>query len=142
MKFFKMTNGRYKMVKSSSFSKKSQSGLDIDVLDFYSGEYRSASTLSGGETFQASLSLALSLAEIIQTKSGGIELNSMFIDEGFGTLDKENLELTKKTLLEVAKSSSRIIGIISHVEDIEKSIPNKLLIEKTENGSHIKQIKG
>lgn len=141
-KFLKMSNGRYKMMKSNSFSKKIQSGLDIDVLDYYSGEKRSASSLSGGETFQASLSLALSLVETIQAKAGGIELNSMFIDEGFGTLDKDNLEMTKKTLLEVSSSSLRTIGIISHVEDIEKDIPNKLIIVKTINGSYIKQIKG
>ncbi|MGM9874281.1 MAG: AAA family ATPase [Bacilli bacterium] len=141
-KFLKMSDGRFKMMKSQSLSKKSQSGLDIDVLDYYSGQVRSASSLSGGETFQASLALALSLSEIIQAKAGGIELNSMFIDEGFGTLDKDNLELTKRTILEVSASTSRTIGIISHIEEIEKDIPNKIIVTKTVNGSNITQRKG
>ena len=81
------------------------------------------------------MSLALAFSDIIQIKAGGVELNSMFIDEGFGTLDNEMLDNTKKTLLEIGESTNRRIGIISHIAELEKSIPSKIVVKKTSNGS-------
>ena len=113
------------------------SGLDIEVFDSYTGLSRPANTLSGGETFLASLSLALGLADIVQEYAGGIRLGAMFIDEGFGSLDSETLDLALKTLMSL-EHTDRLVGIISHVEELEERIPVKLCVRKTESGSHVK----
>ncbi len=134
-KFNKMTDGRYEMLRGVPKGGNGQIGLEIDVRDLYNGEIRPVSGLSGGESFQASMSLALAFSDIIQIKAGGVELNSMFIDEGFGTLDNEMLDNTKKTLLEIGESTNRRIGIISHIAELEKSIPSKIVVKKTSNGS-------
>ena len=134
-KFNTMTDGRYEMIRGLPKGGNAQIGLEIDVRDLYNGEVRPVSGLSGGESFQASMSLALAFSEIIQLKAGGVELNSMFIDEGFGTLDNEMLNNTKKTLLEIGESTNRRIGIISHIAELEKSIPSKIVVKKTSSGS-------
>ena len=134
-KFNTMTDGRYEMLRGLPKGGNGQIGLEIDVRDLYNGEIRPVSGLSGGESFQASMSLALAFSEIIQIKAGGVELNSMFIDEGFGTLDNEMLDNTKKTLLEIGESTNRRIGIISHIAELEKSIQSKIVVKKTSNGS-------
>ena len=105
------------------------SGLEIDVFDFHSNKSRHISSLSG-ETFQASLALALGLSEIVQQESGGINLESMFVDEGFGTLDQETLETALDTLINL-KSSGRMVGIISHVSELKQRIP--LILEVSTN---------
>ena len=134
-KFNKMTDGRYELLRGAPKGGNGQIGLEIDVRDLYNGEVRPVSGLSGGESFQASMSLALAFSEIIQMKAGGVELNSMFIDEGFGTLDNEMLDNTKKTLLEIGESTNRKIGIISHITELERSIPSKIIVTKSDKGS-------
>lgn len=135
-KFNKMSNGRYEMRAGLPKGGNGQIGLEIDVKDLYNGEVRPVSGLSGGESFQASMALALAFSEIIQYKAGGVELNSMFIDEGFGTLDNEMLESTKKTLLEIGNATNRRIGIISHIEELVRSISSKVIVSKSNKGSH------
>lgn len=134
-KFYHMTDGRYELLEGKPKGGNTQIGLEIDVKDIYNGECRPVSSLSGGESFQASMSLALAFSEIVQAKAGGVELNSMFIDEGFGTLDKEMLDTTKKTLLQIGSETNRSIGIISHIEELENSIPSKIVVEKSVKGS-------
>lgn len=134
-KFNKMSDGRYELIPGEAKDKKSQAGLEIAVYDLFNGTTRPVDSLSGGESFQASMSLALAFAEIIETKAGGVELNSMFIDEGFGTLDEAMLENTKRTLLEIGNETNRRIGIISHIEELERSIPSKVIVHKTSKGS-------
>ncbi|UKI50114.1 MAG: hypothetical protein L6U99_01215 [Clostridium sp.] len=124
-KFNKMSNGRYELLPGKPKGGNGQIGLEIDVLDLYNGQRRPVSGLSGGESFQASMALALAFSEIIEVKAGGVELNSMFIDEGFGTLDSEMLDNTKKTLLDVGMQTNRRIGIISHIAELERSISSK-----------------
>ncbi|WP_436853782.1 exonuclease subunit SbcC [Staphylococcus caeli] len=116
-----MTGQRYQLTRRSQISQ-GYSGLEIDVFDSHSNQSRHITSLSGGETFQASLALALGLSEIVQQESGGIALDSMFVDEGFGTLDQETLETALDTLLSL-KSSGRMVGIISHVSELKQRIP-------------------
>ncbi|WP_412520531.1 exonuclease subunit SbcC [Staphylococcus simulans] len=126
-RFFQMTNQRYKLVRSEAVSA-GYSGLDIEVFDWYSNKSRPISTLSGGESFQAALALALGLSEVVQQESGGITLEAIFIDEGFGTLDQETLETALDTLINI-KSSGRMVGIISHVSELKQRIPSILQIQ-------------
>lgn len=134
-KYNKMTNGRFYLISGNPKDLKSKAGLEIAVKDNFNGEVRPVASLSGGESFQASMALALAFAEIISARCGGVELNSMFIDEGFGTLDSEMLENTKKILLEIGNSTNRRIGIISHIEELERSISSKVIVKKTDKGS-------
>lgn len=124
-----MSGRRYQLKRRESVSQ-GYSGLEIDVFDLYSNKSRHISSLSGGETFQASLALALGLSEVVQQESGGITLESMFIDEGFGTLDQETLETSLDTLLNL-KTSGRMVGIISHVSELKQRIP--LILEVNTN---------
>ena len=109
-------------------------GLDIEVFDSYTGYARPANTLSGGETFLASLSLALGLADVVQAYSGGIHLDTIFIDEGFGTLDADTLDFALKALLDLEKGG-RLVGIISHVPELRERIDTRLAINKSDRGS-------
>lgn len=124
-----MSGNRYQLIRREAISQ-GFSGLEIDVFDFHSNKSRHISSLSGGETFQASLALALGLSEIVQQESGGINLESMFVDEGFGTLDQETLETALDTLINL-KSSGRMVGIISHVSELKQRIP--LILEVSTN---------
>ena len=138
-KLNEMTDGRYVFVREKApLSGVGQFGLAIDVIDYNSGKERPVSTLSGGESFMASLALALSLSEIIQQKAGGIELDSMFVDEGFGTLDPESLENAIRILTNLSNNGHRLVGIISHVEALESSIPLQIVVSKGKEGSAIK----
>ena len=133
-----MSGGRYDLHRQIGRDDgRKTSGLDIEVFDSYTGLSRPANTLSGGETFLASLSLALGLADIVQEYAGGIHLDAMFIDEGFGSLDSESLDLALKTLMSL-EHADRLVGIISHVEELEERIGAKLRVEKTDSGSHVK----
>ena len=135
----RMSQDRYTLLrKTDSNDKRKRSGLEIEVLDAYTGKARSANSLSGGESFMASLSLALGLSDIVQQSAGGLHLNAMFIDEGFGSLDAEVLELAIRTLSEMA-GEDRIIGIISHVSGLREriDIDKQVLVEKTTAGSKI-----
>lgn len=129
-----MTNNQYELVRNkTSKDKRSQFGLDIDVKDFYTGKQRSVQSLSGGEQFMASLALALGLADEIQNNAGGIKLESMFIDEGFGTLDSQSLNNAIK-VLEKLSSGQKLIGIISHVEELDNRIEKQIKVKKNEEG--------
>lgn len=130
-----MSRSRYMLQRSDTRAdKRFTSGLDIAVFDQYTGYSRAANTLSGGETFLASLSLALGLADVVQAYSGGIHLDTIFIDEGFGTLDAETLDFALKALLEL-KEGGRLVGIISHVPELQERISTRLKIRKTDRGS-------
>ena len=135
----RMSEGRYGMVFSDHRAKGSRSGggLNLEITDTWTGEPREASSLSGGESFLASLSLALGLAEIVQTNNGGIELDTLFIDEGFGTLDAETLDMVMGTI-ESLRDSGRTIGLISHVEEMKNRIPAQIVVEKGQNGSSVR----
>jgi len=101
------------------------SGLELEVTDTHTGRGRAASTFSGGEGFQASLALALGLSDVVQRHAGGVRLDTVFVDEGFGSLDQEHLDLALSTL-EDLKQGGRLVGIISHLEEIKQRIPARL----------------
>ena len=106
-------------------------------MDYYTGKPRSVRTLSGGESFKASLSLALGLSDVIQSMSGGIKVDTLFIDEGFGALDSESLDQACNTLNSLVENN-RLIGIISHVPELRERISGQLVIEKSGSGSSVK----
>ena len=132
----KMTGGQYDLIRRiDKLGKVSQVGLDIDVLDHYNGTTRPVNTLSGGEQFKASLALALGLADEIQSSAGGVRLDTMFVDEGFGSLDGESLQLAIATLQDLTEGN-RLVGIISHVEELKSKIDKQIIVEKqAANGS-------
>ncbi len=134
VRFMAMSSGQYELVRSvSAANKSSKSGLDLDVIDHYNGSVRSVKTLSGGESFKASLALALGLSDEVQSAAGGIKLDTMFVDEGFGTLDDESLSKAIDTLLRLA-DEDRLIGIISHVSDLKEKIDRKIVVSKDRSG--------
>ncbi len=132
-----LTDGLFTLrCKEEAPDRKHQSGLDLDVLDRATGQWRDVSTLSGGESFLASLALALGLSDVVQAQSGAIRMDAMFIDEGFGTLDENALRNSLQVLSDLA-DGKRLIGIISHVHDLEERIEKQLVVSKTLNGSKI-----
>ena len=134
IRFMMMSQNQYEMRRSAEASNKmSKSGLEIDVIDHYNGTVRSVRTLSGGESFMASLSLAMGLSDEIQSESGGIRLDSMFIDEGFGSLDPETLSLAMQALTKIGESS-RMVGIISHVGELRERIDRQIIVTKDKSG--------
>ena len=138
----KMSRGRYHLLRAEiPRDGKSTGGLDLDVIDDYCGERRPAFTLSGGESFLASLSLALGLSDVVLAQSGGRYLDCIFIDEGFGTLDGETLDFALNTLIELHQSG-RVIGIISHVAELKERIPSRIEIVANKEGSTIVQSEG
>ncbi len=131
----KMTCGRYEMSRIIEKGKGSaQSGLELEVFDFYTGRARHVKTLSGGESFKASLALALGLADVVQSYAGGVSLDTMFVDEGFGTLDPESLDNAIDCLIEL-QQSGRLVGIISHVPELKTTIDARLEVEANKDGS-------
>ncbi|MBF2441195.1 SMC family ATPase [Listeria innocua] len=136
----KMTSGRFELKRKIEKAKGNvQSGLELEVFDEYTGLTRHVKTLSGGESFKTSLALALSLAEVVQEMAGGISLETMFIDEGFGTLDPESLEAAVECLLET-QENGRLVGIISHVPELKERISARLEVTATNHGSTTKFI--
>jgi len=135
----RMSDNRYRLVLSDKREKRARigGGLSISVEDNWNNDQREVSSLSGGESFLASLSLALGLAEVVQARNGGIEIETLFIDEGFGTLDAQTLELVMETL-ENIRENGRVIGLISHVEDMKERISAQVSIEKRQNGSTLR----
>ena len=132
-----LTDGLYTLrCKEAAKDKRSQSGLDLDVLDRSTGQWRDISTLSGGESFMAALSMALGLSDVVQSRSGGIRLEAMFIDEGFGSLDEATLKQAVDMLARLA-DGSRLIGVISHVSELKMRIDQKLVIRKGPGGSYV-----
>ncbi|NLM21899.1 MAG: SMC family ATPase [Peptococcaceae bacterium] len=131
----KMTCGRYRMNRIVQKGKGlAQSGLELEVFDFYTGRSRHVKTLSGGESFKASLALALGLADVVQSHAGGVSLETMFVDEGFGTLDPESLDNAISCLIEL-QQTGRLVGIISHVPELKASIDARLEVEAGKDGS-------
>lgn len=134
VRLMRMTGGQYELMRRrTAENNKSQSGLELDVTDHANGTHRSVKTLSGGESFKASLSLALGLSDEIQRSSGGIQPGAMFVDEGFGSLDDESLNQAVKTLTELS-DSHRIIGIISHVDELKQRIERQIVVRKSKTG--------
>ena len=133
-----MSGGQYEFIRSDeSADKRHKFGLDLNVLDHYSGSERPVNTLSGGESFMASLSLALGLSDEVQASAGGIKLDTMFIDEGFGSLDSETLEKAVRTLTELA-DEDKLVGIISHVDALRTRIDKQIVVTKErDKGSHV-----
>ncbi|MBU2511164.1 SMC family ATPase [bacterium] len=135
-----MSKGRYQLLRKEDKAKGNRaSGLDLEVEDAYSGKVRPVATLSGGESFMAALSMALGLSDVVQAYAGGIKLDTLFIDEGFGSLDPEALELAIRTLVDL-QSSGRMIGIISHVSDLREQLTTRLDVISGRKGSQIRLI--
>ncbi|MBR1885969.1 MAG: hypothetical protein IJ812_06140, partial [Schwartzia sp.] len=134
-----MSGGQYELKRRvAATSNKTQSGLELDVVDHYNGSVRSVESLSGGESFKASLSLALGLADEIQSSAGGVELDTMFVDEGFGSLDDESLEQAMRALASLSEGH-RLVGIISHVGALKERIDKKIIVKKArEQGSRVR----
>ncbi len=135
-----MTSGRYEMYRKEEVADgRSKDNLEICVMDYYTGKTRSVKTLSGGETFKASLALALGLSDVIGRTNGGIRVDTLFVDEGFGALDSQSLDQACETLLTLVEKE-RLIGIISHVPELRERIDNQLIIKKTNSGSKIENV--
>lgn len=135
LRLMKLSGGRYELYRrQEAENQRSRSGLDLEVQDHYEGGRRSVKTLSGGESFQASLALALGMADEMQAAAGGVRLDTLFVDEGFGSLDDEALEQAVRTLADLAEGN-RLVGIISHVSTLKTRIERQILITKTPGGS-------
>ncbi len=138
----RMTDGRYRLERSTVVAHKGKAaGLDLEVSDSYSGKSRSVATLSGGESFLAALSLSLGLVDVVQAYSGGVQLDALFIDEGFGTLDAESLERAIEVLTGL-NAEGRLIGIISHVAELKQRIGTRLAVIPTDRGSRTQLVVG
>ena len=125
-----MTEGRYLLLHAEkAMNKRSQAGLELEVLDHYTGKSRSVRSLSGGEAFKASLSLALGLSDVIQAHAGGVRVDAMFIDEGFGSLDEQSREQAVQ-MLQRLSYGNRLVGIISHVSELKESIDKKIIVKR------------
>ena len=133
----KMTNDRFRLIRKKKATNLSQNmGLDLEVFDNYTGKQRDVKSLSGGESFKAALSLSLGVSDVIQSYSGGVMVDTLFIDEGFGSLDTESREQAINTL-NLLTNNNKLIGIISHVTELKERIDKKIIIKKTSNGSEI-----
>ncbi len=133
LRLMTMSSGQYELKRrEDSDNKKEKAGLELNVIDHYNGSERSVKTLSGGETFQASLSLALGLSDEIQSRTGGIRLDAMFVDEGFGSLDEDALNQALKAL-EGLTEGERLVGIISHVSELKERIDHKIVVTRCRN---------
>ena len=130
----RMSNGKYDLKRREDYAGNAQVGLDLNVIDHYCGMERSVKSLSGGETFIAALSLALGFSEEIQATAGGIVLDTLYVDEGFGTLDEEALQQALKALNSLTEGK-RLIGIISHVEELRKSLEKQVVVTKAGKSS-------
>lgn len=134
----RMTSDRFKLVRKTKATKLNQNmGLELEVFDNYTGKQRDVKSLSGGESFKAALSLSLGVSDVIQSYSGGVVVDTLFIDEGFGSLDTESREQAIDTL-NLLTSNNKLIGIISHVTELKERIDKKIIIEKTTDGSKIR----
>ena len=136
----RMSDGRFSFVHTDIAGPRgTRGGLGLDVLDAYSGNTRSAKTLSGGETFLASLALALGLADVVAAETGGALLDTLFVDEGFGMLDANTLDEVMDTLDEL-RAGGRVVGLVSHVEELRHRIPTRLKVHKSRTGSRVELI--
>ena len=136
-RLFPMSDGQYELYRQrDSIGKKSNSFLDLEVLDNYTGHRRPVGNLSGGESFKASLSLALGLSDTVSSNLGGIQMDALFVDEGFGTLDRKSLEDALGVLIHLS-GANKLVGIISHREELKESIPQQIKVKKLRDGSQI-----
>ena len=142
-RLLQMTDGQYELRRlRTADNQRSQSGLDMEVVDHVNGSARSVRTLSGGETFKASLALALGLSDEIQESAGGVGLDTLFVDEGFGSLDSQSLTQASEVLAELTQGR-RLVGIISHVEELGRRIDRQLVVTKDRAGeSHVRVVTG
>ncbi len=132
-----MSDGQYELYRQEdSLGKKSNNFLDLEVLDNYTGHRRPVGNLSGGESFKASLSLALGLSDTVSSNLGGIQMDALFIDEGFGTLDRKSIDSAMDILINLS-GANKLVGIISHREELMENIPQQIKVEKKKDGSHI-----
>ena len=129
----KMSGGQYDLQRRRTAGHKAQSGLELDIIDHVNGTSRPVNTLSGGESFLASLSLALGLSDEVQS-GAGIQSDTLFVDEGFGSLDSDALSKAYAALASLA-GSNRLVGIISHVSDLKDRIDKQIVVRKQSNGS-------
>ncbi len=132
-----MSNGQYELYRQKdSLGKRSNNYLDLEVLDNYTGHKRPVGNLSGGESFKASLSLALGLSDTVSSNLGGVQMDALFVDEGFGTLDRKSIESAMEILINLT-GSNKLVGIISHREELMENIPQQIKVKKTKDGSQI-----
>lgn len=141
-RLMKMSSNQYELIRlKEAVDTRSQTGLDLGVIDHYNGSRRSVKTLSGGESFMASLSMALGLSDVIQSIAGGIKVESIFIDEGFGSLDPESLDMAYRALSSLTEGSS-LVGIISHVADLKAKIDCQIVVKKDKAGGSFVEMVG
>ena len=132
-----MSDGQYELYRQEdSLGKKSNNFLDLEVLDNYTGHRRPVGNLSGGESFKASLSLALGLSDTVSSNLGGVQMDALFVDEGFGTLDRKSIDSAMEILVNLT-GSNKLVGIISHREELMENIPQQIKVKKTKDGSQI-----
>lgn len=144
-RFSVMSSNQYDLKRSSAADAdgRIQTGLDLEVIDHFNGTTRSVKSLSGGESFMASLSLAIGLSDEIQSRAGGIRLDTMFVDEGFGSLDQDTLDQAMNAMQDLTEGGERLVGIISHVGELKSRIEKQIVVTKSrESGSHTKLITG
>ena len=131
-----MSDGQYELYRQDTVGKKSNNFLDLEVLDNYTGHRRPVGNLSGGESFKASLSLALGLSDTVSSNLGGIQMDALFVDEGFGTLDRRSMDNALDCLMGLS-DANKLVGIISHREELMENIPQQIKVKKTKDGSRI-----
>jgi exonuclease SbcC len=130
-----MSSGRYELVRSDEGASRSErAGLTLDVLDLHTGALRSPRSLSGGETFYTSLALALGLADVVKAEAGGVDLDTLFIDEGFGSLDSDTLDQVM-SVIDDLRDRGRLVGIVSHVSELKERIAERLEVRRLPDGS-------
>ena len=134
-RLFPMSDGQYELYRQEgSLGKQTNTFLDLEVLDNYTGHRRPVGNLSGGESFKASLSLALGLSDTVSSSRGGVQMDALFVDEGFGTLDRKSMENALDILLSLSQAH-KLVGVISHREELMENIPRQIKVEKTLQGS-------
>lgn len=142
-RLLQMTDQRYLLERKEEADRKNvQTGLDLEVMDQWTGKARNIQSLSGGESFKAALSLALGLSDVIQNQKGGIQIDTIFIDEGFGTLDSESLSKAMEIMRGLSAEGNKLVGIISHVEELKDQIDQKIEVYRDREGSQVRTVYG
>ena len=139
LRFLVMSGGQYELKRRTAGPGRGQSGLELDVIDHQNGSERSVKSLSGGESFLASLSLALGLSDEVQSSAGGIRLDTMFVDEGFGSLDDDTLQQALRALATLSENR-RLVGVISHVAQLKERIDRQIVVTRRPDGGSIVRV--